>query len=635
MHAPSPPPHRSPRHRRAGLARTPGLAGLALVVAGGMALVAVPATADPVSGIVAAPKSDGAIGPGLTGATKVVRYAGVAFTVPASWAVHDLAAAPRTCVRFDQHAVYLGTPGIDQNCPSHLVGRAESLLVQPSSSVPAERAPAAGTIGAAPAVGDPAEAAGQVATTLTTARLTVTAPYSADSRLAREIVASARQVGTLTAPRQATAAGTVTPLVVTARTTVTAKVSPTVATAANYATGSTATFYRGYGFDTCNAPSAAAMTAWKASPYRAIGVYIGGRNRACGWGNLSAAWVRAVAKAGWRLQPIYVGRQPSCTVQRGMDDISSSPAQAKAQGRDAGNDAVAQARLLGLAPGSVLYNDIENYNVKNATCSTATMTFLDAWTRTVHGLGYGSGVYSSAAGAITDMAKRYYSTTWAAPDVVWTARWDGVATTDEKALSSSQWANKQRIKQYRGDHYETWGGYRINIDSNYVNASVASPSYRYAVRSGGSVNLRSGPSTTFAKKGALAPGAPVDVVCQLTYTKVDGDPIWNKLTNGHYIADRFVSTPSATGFSKPLPNCSYAYQVEGNSLNTRAKPSATSTLRSHLPHGSTAAVVCQTSGTKVGGSKVWDRLKTGSYVSDIYLSTPGRPGYTSVIPRCQ
>ncbi len=615
-------------------ARTPGLAGLALVVAGGMALVAVPASADPVSGSVAAPKSDGASGPGLTGATKVVRYAGVAFTVPASWTVHDLAAAPRTCVRFDQHAVYLGTPGVDQNCPSHLVGRAESLLVQPTSSVPAERAPAAGTIGAAPAVGEPAEAAGQVATTLATARLTVTAAYSTDSRLAREIVASARQVGTLTAPRLATAAGTVTPLVATARTTVTANVAPTVATAANYATGSTATFYRGYGFDTCNAPSAAAMTAWKASPYRAIGVYIGGVNRACSWGNLSASWVRTVARLGWRMQPIYVGLQPSCTVQRGMADISSTSALAKSQGKAAGRDAVIQARKLGLAPGSVLYNDIENYNVDNRTCSAATMTFLDAWTRTVHGLGFGSGVYSSAAGAITDMAKRYYSTTWAAPDVVWTARWDGRATTDESVLTSAQWSKSQRIKQYRGDHRETWGGYRLNIDSNYVNASVASASYRYTVQSAGSVNLRSGPSTTFAKRGSLAPGASVDVVCQMAYTKVNGDPIWNKLTNGHYIADRFLNTPSATWFSKPVPRCSYPYQVEGASLNTRAKPSSSSTLLSHIPHGGSAAVVCQTKGTKVGASTVWDKIRSGSYVSDAYLSTPGRPGFTTVIPRC-
>ena len=40
--------------------------------------------------------------------------------------------------------------------------------------------------------------------------------------------------------------------------------------------------YAGYGFDACDAPSASTMTAWRAaSPYRAIGVYLGGVNRAC------------------------------------------------------------------------------------------------------------------------------------------------------------------------------------------------------------------------------------------------------------------------------------------------------------------------------------------------------------------
>ncbi|HEY3007401.1 MAG TPA: hypothetical protein VGJ63_04965, partial [Micromonosporaceae bacterium] len=37
----------------------------------------------------------------------------------------------------------------------------------------------------------------------------------------------------------------------------------------------------GYGFDACTAPSSAAMQAWLASPYRAIGIYFGGNNRAC------------------------------------------------------------------------------------------------------------------------------------------------------------------------------------------------------------------------------------------------------------------------------------------------------------------------------------------------------------------
>ena len=46
--------------------------------------------------------------------------------------------------------------------------------------------------------------------------------------------------------------------------------------------------FTGLGFDACAAPSSRTMTAWAASPYRAIGVYIGGSNRGCSQPNLTS-----------------------------------------------------------------------------------------------------------------------------------------------------------------------------------------------------------------------------------------------------------------------------------------------------------------------------------------------------------
>ena len=43
------------------------------------------------------------------------------------------------------------------------------------------------------------------------------------------------------------------------------------------------------------------MNAWLASPYRAIGVYIGGANRGCAQPNLTATWVQDEVAAGWQL----------------------------------------------------------------------------------------------------------------------------------------------------------------------------------------------------------------------------------------------------------------------------------------------------------------------------------------------
>ena len=68
--------------------------------------------------------------------------------------------------------------------------------------------------------------------------------------------------------------------------------------------------FTGYGFDACTAPSTKALQAWSVSPYRALGVYLGGVNRACADGNLSASWISTTVSMGWNLLPLYVGLRP-------------------------------------------------------------------------------------------------------------------------------------------------------------------------------------------------------------------------------------------------------------------------------------------------------------------------------------
>jgi hypothetical protein len=63
-------------------------------------------------------------------ATQTVTFGGYTVSVPASWPVYDLTKNPRQCVRYDVHAVYLGTPGPDPNCPPDLVGRVDTLTIQ-------------------------------------------------------------------------------------------------------------------------------------------------------------------------------------------------------------------------------------------------------------------------------------------------------------------------------------------------------------------------------------------------------------------------------------------------------------------------------------------------------------------------
>ena len=77
---------------------------------------------------------------------QVIRFHGYRLSVPSGWPVYQLARRPRTCVRFDRHAVYLGSPSARQRCPAAAIGRTEAILVSPLS------ARDAGTRGGGPAL---------------------------------------------------------------------------------------------------------------------------------------------------------------------------------------------------------------------------------------------------------------------------------------------------------------------------------------------------------------------------------------------------------------------------------------------------------------------------------------------------
>ncbi|HET8565945.1 MAG TPA: DUF1906 domain-containing protein [Solirubrobacterales bacterium] len=226
--------------------------------------------------------------------------------------------------------------------------------------------------------------------------------------------------------------------------------------------------FTGLGFDACSAPSAHSMSAWGESPYRAVGVYIGGINRACSQPNLTPEWVAAQTAAGWHLIPTYVGLQAPTSACSSCAKLSAS--QATAQGVAAAVDAVEQAAAVAMGPGSPIYFDMESYS-RTSAASAATLAFLEAWTEKLHQLGYVSGVYSSSASGIADLGDQVGSG-YELPDQVWIANWNGAQSTSDPVVPSSAWAQHQRIHQYKGGHNESYGGVTINIDNDYVDGST-------------------------------------------------------------------------------------------------------------------------------------------------------------------
>ncbi len=428
----------------------------------------------------AAPSPAGPAKPATAAAavTRDVSYDGVRVSVPAAWPVIDLALYPSTCIRLDRSALYLGSPGAQSNCPAHAVGRADTIWLRPAkagqmdqqANPSASQGARVGTLAAQVSV----EAVSHDKhAQFVTAGVQVDATWGANSSSVDRVLASAvaspapatpALTSSATAPTKTTAAGPG----------AAAAAAPQAAAPAAPAPASVGgAAFTGKAFDTCAAPSAATMRSWLSSPYRAVGVYIGGSQRACGDGNLSAAWVAAVNAMGWRLIPTYVGPQAPCVNQSGLGTISaSSPS---AQGVANASDAVTQAKRFGMGPGTPIYYDMEAYN-PSAGCSNTVTSFISGWTSELHALGYKSGTYGSPGSLMTDMSSRVGSAGFAAPDDVWFAHWNGTANTSDQGsypgFPDGYWAH-HRVHQYSGNLYESWGGVGVSIDADWVDGEVA------------------------------------------------------------------------------------------------------------------------------------------------------------------
>jgi hypothetical protein len=250
--------------------------------------------------------------------------------------------------------------------------------------------------------------------------------------------------------------------------------------------------FTGYGFDQCETVSQKTMDTWlRTSPFLAVGVYISGKSRACRTqANLTPTWVDTQLRNGWRILPITLGPQSTCVGRfprygPGIDPtIKVSSTNGYAAARDQGTleaqRAVAAAKKLGIAPKSTLWYDLEGWSrVSDVSCRESALSFLQAWTRQLHKLGYVSGVYSSAGSGmvILDNARKNRPK-YVLPDYIWIARWDGIANTSTTYISDDGWNPHRRVKQYMGGHDETWGRVTVNIDRNFLDVGRGSVAAR-------------------------------------------------------------------------------------------------------------------------------------------------------------
>ncbi|GAA4229554.1 hypothetical protein GCM10022254_22250 [Actinomadura meridiana] len=429
--------------RRAVLPSSAVLCGVALI--GGAALVAGP--------------SFGAEPPPVPAASddpadaRVVEYRGLRVRVPAGWEVHDLDRDPSRCIRYDRHAVYLGRPGPQPDCPARLVGRTEAVHLQPA----AEDGRAARTTVPASRLATlkiPASTDHEARLTLPDAGVAVTGVYGTDPALLQRVLRDAEPN-----PDWKPGPDTQAPPEPNARRGGPGPVDTVLSPLLDEP------WARGKGFDTCTAPSLAAMRAWRPS-FKVTNIYIGGAARGCAQPNLTGEWVDEVREMGYRITPTYVGLQAPC----GSRPQRFTAKNAASQGAKSAVDAARKAEVLGIPEGAPIYYDMEAYKSKKRGCKAAVLRFVDNWVQKLEELGYEPCLYSSASSGIRDVGR---ADGISKPTAIWFAHWNGKADVyGDSLVPDDWWRPHRRIKQYRGGHKEKHGGVTLNIDRNMVDGRV-------------------------------------------------------------------------------------------------------------------------------------------------------------------
>ncbi|KAG6977883.1 protein YraJ [Fusarium oxysporum f. sp. conglutinans] len=75
----------------------------------------------------------------------------------------------------------------------------------------------------------------------------------------------------------------------------------------------------------------------------------------------------------------------------------------------------------------------------------------------------------------------------------------------------------------------------------YALAFFSTGVHSYPVTSD-NLNCRSGPGTAFAIKKSYKKGQDVTITCQTQGDNVEGNSIWDKTSDGCYVADKYVKT---------------------------------------------------------------------------------------------
>ncbi|GAA2605451.1 hypothetical protein GCM10010399_40590 [Dactylosporangium fulvum] len=161
------------------------------------------------------------------------------------------------------------------------------------------------------------------------------------------------------------------------------------------------------------------------------------------------------------------------------------------------------------------------------------------------------------------------------------------------------------------------------------------------------LNVRAGAAVWTAQLRTLPHGSPVTIVCQVRGQLINQGSVrvtdqWDRLSDGSYVSDAWIRRPQ-----QALPPCDTAPAAAAPAagaaagttagtvasgstpLKARTGPAHGARLISALPDGTPLTLVCQVRGENIAGlvrtTPMWNRLPSGTYISDAYVRRGATP----------
>lgn len=140
---------------------------------------------------------------------------------------------------------------------------------------------------------------------------------------------------------------------------------------------------------------------------------------------------------------------------------------------------------------------------------------------------------------------------------------------------------------------------------------------------GSNVNCRSGPGTNFPVVKQYQLGQNVQVTCQARGESVSGDTLWDKTSDGCYVADWYVQTGTSNMVTGACDagGSGGGYPINDNDVNCRSGPGTSFGVVKQYKKGEKVQLSCQTRGETISGDSLWDKTTDGCFVADYYVQT--------------